>query len=247
MNLANTPLIARSTTLAGLCLGLATLTFSTPAHADVIVDYTFLGGAPVETSKPAANEHDDVTASDYVASGGSEISRNSQSHFYRVDDPADAAAKVATISDSVANDVYGQFGVTVDPGMQINLTSLDFGMQLTNGADSESFTVHLRSSLDNYANDIGTVTLLGDSEVADVSDSVAFDLTDAAFQNLTGSIDFRLYMVTDIGSRDDGSEYVRITSDVVLNGTTAVVPEPGALGLMGLGGVLMLGRRRRVF
>ncbi|MFA9478809.1 PEP-CTERM sorting domain-containing protein [Phycisphaerales bacterium AB-hyl4] len=234
-------LIART---AGLCLGMATFALSTPVYADVIVSYplNWSGGNVVETSAPAGSVHPDVTASDYNALGGTEISRSSQTHFIRVDS-GDNAAKLATIADSIANDMYGQFEVTVDPGMLLNLSSLEFGMQITRGADTEFFTVHLRSSLDNYASDIDTATLMGDSDVENVDGSALFDLTDAAFQNLTDPIDFRLYMVTDIGSRTDGSNIVRIASDVVLNGT--VVPEPSAVALMGLGSLLVLGRRRR--
>lgn len=246
MNLARKRMIARPTTLAGLCLGLATFAFSTPAHADVIVSYPldWSGGNVVETFAPAVNVHSDVTASDYIASGGSEISRNTQTHYFRVNASGNAD-KVDTIENAIANDVYGQFKVTVAPGMQLNLTSLDFGMGIARGADTESFTVHLRSSLDNYENDIDTATLMGDGNVVDVEGLASFDLTDAAFQNLEDSITFRLYMVSDIGSRSDGSQYIRIKSDVVLNGTTAAVPEPGSLGLLGLGGVVMLARRRR--
>ncbi|MFA9478959.1 PEP-CTERM sorting domain-containing protein [Phycisphaerales bacterium AB-hyl4] len=233
-------LFPRAITLAGLGFAVVGSVFGTAAHADVIVssDLTYLTTSRAEMTAV----DDNVTVSEYTAHGNTAFS-TSRTHFIRVD-TAGNAARLATISDSVDNDLYGEFEITVDSGWQMNLSSLDIGMQLSRGADTESFTVHLRSSLDNFAEDIAATTLGGDGSVNVVNGSGSFDLSDAAFQALTDSVTFRMYMVTDIGSRTDGSQYVRIMPDVVLNGT--VVPEPGTLGLAALGSVFVLGRCRRV-
>jgi len=141
----------------------------------------------------------------------------------RIDSGANAS-KVATIDAAVANDIAGEFSVTPRRGRQLNLTSLEIGMQLTRGADSESFTVHLRSSLDDYATDIATATLKGSSSKDVVNGRGSFDLSGPQFQGLQKTVTFRLYMVSDIGSRKDGSQYIRITPDVVLNGSVETVP-----------------------
>lgn len=235
-------LTARSLPLMGIGLGVAALAAGTPATADVIVSYDMTYAT--SSRSEVHTVHPDVTASEYTAHGDTEIS-TSKTHFIRVDS-GDHAGKIATIEASVLNNEFGQFEVTVTPGMQLNLSSLGIGMQLTRGADNESFTVHLRSSLDNFASDIDVATLMGDSGVNVIDGFGTFDLSDAAFQGLTGSVTFRLYMVTNISSRkSEGSQYIRITPDVVLNGTVSPIPEPGSLALCGLGSVLMLRRRRR--
>ncbi|HEX7009417.1 MAG TPA: hypothetical protein VF184_05515, partial [Phycisphaeraceae bacterium] len=154
-------LAARSLTLMGIGLGVAALAAGTPATADVIVSYDMTYAT--SSRSEVHTVHPDVTASEYTAHGDTEIS-TSKTHFIRVDS-GDHAGKIATIEASVLNNEFGQFEVTVTPGMQLNLSSLGIGMQLTRGADNESFTVHLRSSLDNFASDIDVATLMGDSGV----------------------------------------------------------------------------------
>lgn len=229
---------ARPLALAGLCLGAAAFATGTTATADVIASYNL--DYVDDTRTDTATTAPEITSSRYFAFGTTQI-YNSDNHGKRID--GGRGATVATIDDAVANDEYGAFTITVGSGMQMDLSSLDIGMQITRGADDESFTVHLRSDIDNFAHDVGTATLMGDSSVDVVNGIGTFDLSGAAFQGLTGSITFRLYLVTDIGSRTDGSQYIRITPDVVLNGAVTPVPEPGSLALCGLG-VLMLHRRR---
>ena len=221
-------LTTRLLALAGICLG-------TAAHADVIANYDLDYVDPTRTA--TATTPPTVSSGRYYAEGDTQI-YTSDTHGIRVDG---GEPKLATIADSVANEEYGTFAITVDPGLQLNLTSLEIGMQIIRGADGEKFTVHLRSSLDSFANDIATATLVGDSNVDTVDGDRSFDLSDATFQGLAGTTTFRLYLVSDVGSRTEGSNYVRITPDVVLNGT--VVPEPATVGLMGLGSLLMLRRR----
>lgn len=229
-------LATRTLTLAGLCLGTAAFAFGTIAHADVIASYDL---QYVDSTRTAnATTPPNVDSGRYYAHGDTEI-YTSNHHGIRVDG---GEPNIATISDAVANDEYGEFAITVDPGLQLNLSSLDLGMLINRGTDEETFTLHLRSSIDSYASDIDTASLNGDSDTEIADGSGSFDLSDSAFQGLTGTTTFRLYMVSDVGSRTDGSNYVRITPDVVLNGD--VVPEPGTIGLVGLGSLLMLRRRR---
>lgn len=67
-------------------------------------------------------------------------------------------------------------------------------------------------------------------------DFVSIDLTDARFQGLS-SITFRIYASDDWTA---GTVY----DDILVNGTVAPVPEPAALGLLGMGALALLGRRR---
>lgn len=207
--------------LACLCTVLAVVVAPVaPACAEALAAYdlTFVGES--RTGVPAA--HGGVDATRYSARGPTQIS-TSKTHLVRLDSGINAS-KVETISAAVANDAYGEFSVTPKRGRQLNLTSLEIGMQLTRGADDESFTVHLRSSLDDYAKDIATATLKGNSNADVVDGRNSFDLSGPTFQNLTGTVTFRLYMVSDISSRSDGSQYIRITPKVVLNGVVEKVP-----------------------
>lgn len=186
-----------------------------PAHAEAVVTYDMTFVDRTRTGVPAV--HSSVTATRYTARGNTQIS-TSRTHLMRLDTSVNAS-KVATIDAAIASDTCGEFSVTVKRGRQLNLASLDIGMQLTRGADGESFNVHLRTSLDDYAQDIATATLKGDSNADVVDGRGSFDLSAPQFQNLSGTVTFRLYMVSDIGSRSEGSRYVRIMPNVVLNGS----------------------------
>ena len=207
--------------LAWLCTVLAVViapAASAWAQALATYDLTYVDDS--RTAPPAVQRG--VEATRYTARGPTRLT-TSRTHMLRIDSGANAS-KVATIDAAVANDIAGEFSVTPRRGRQLNLTSLEIGMQLTRGADSESFTVHLRSSLDDYATDIATATLKGSSSKDVVNGRGSFDLSGPQFQGLQKTVTFRLYMVSDIGSRKDGSQYIRITPDVVLNGSVETVP-----------------------
>ncbi len=228
-------LIARTITFAGLCLGPAVLALGTSAHAAVIVSSGLTRINDSEAQMTAVD--DNVTVSAYTAGGATRISA-SNNHWVRVDDGTNAA-DLATITASRTANLYGEFTVTPDDGMQLDLTSLDIGMQIARGTSEETFIVHLRSSLDGYTNDIDTASMVGGGATAIVDGSGSFDLS--GVQNLTGATTFRMYMVTDVTDKN-GAQYVRIMPDVVLHGT--VVPEPGSIALAGLGALCVLMRRR---
>lgn len=207
--------------LAWLCTVLAVaIAPVAPACAQALATYDLTFVDQSRTGHPAA--HSGVNATRYTARGPTRIS-TSRTHLLRIDSGTNAS-QVATIEAAVASDVCGEFSVSARRGRQLNLTSLEIGMQLTRGAEAESFTVHLRSSLDEYAKDIATATLKGNSNTDVVDGRGSFDLGTPQFQNLRGTVTFRLYMVSDIGSRRDGSQYIRITPDVVLNGSVEIAP-----------------------
>ena len=74
--------------------------------------------------------------------------------------------------------------------------------------------------------------------------SYTFNLTDPAFQNVTGqTVEFAFSLVSD--KRNDNRRHV--IDNVELVGTVTAVPEPGSLTLFGLGllGLIGFGRRRK--
>ena len=202
--------------LAGLWAALVVLVAPAAfARAQAIVTYDMTFVDQTRTGMPTV--HGGVTATRYTARGPTQIS-TSKTHLIRIDTDGNTS-RVATIGAAVASDACGEFSVTAKRGVRLNLSSLEIGLQMTRSADDESFNVHLRSSLDDYEKDIATAGLKGDSKAEVVGGRGSFDLSGAPFQNLSGTVTFRLFMVSDIGSRNEGSRYIRITPDVVLNGS----------------------------
>ena len=78
-----------------------------------------------------------------------------------------------------AND-YFYFTITPSSGYQVNFTSFVYTSQASTPA---GMSFALRSSVDNYATDIGTATVTG----------TTIDLSGASFQNISSAITFRLY------------------------------------------------------
>jgi hypothetical protein len=76
---------------------------------------------------------------------------------------------------------YYEFILTPNSGYAINFNSFVFDGQSASSSAPDNFA--LRSSVDNFGSDIGIVA----------DDSNIMDLTNGAYQNVTGSITFRIY------------------------------------------------------
>lgn len=131
---------------------------------------------------------------------------------------------------------YLEFTVSADPGLTLNLTSLDFASARGGGQGTRGFEVYaaVNGAAFNQATDLlldidnepGTRTTPTDRSI---------DLTGAAFQGIS-SITFRYYALTNASTRSIDF------AGMQLNGT--VVPEPASLAIVGLGGVLLMAGRR---
>lgn len=108
-----------------------------------------------------------------------------------------------------------QFGFTANAGETVNLQALKFW---TEAAPGHQVSYALRSSVDNYAANIGsTVTLTADSLFTEVS----FSLSGAAFQGLS-TAQFRLYVWE---NTSDSNDLSRIDSmRLVAAGATPAAP-----------------------
>ena len=148
--------------------------------------------------------------------------------FLRVD----RAALTATGADTaVSSGAFVSF--TVTPGAETDLTDLQFDAMRGGGATPRGYVV--RSSADNFATNLAAADLL---TARPVYTHVTVPLSGAQFQDLTAPIEFRLYAYAPAGGNSVDFD------NITLNGT--VVPEPAALGALGLGGLgLLAGRRRR--
>jgi hypothetical protein len=140
------------------------------------------------------------------------------------------------------------FSFTLAPtaGNEINLGTLDYHTRVRiNGAgNTSSFTSNtfLQVSTDgtNFSNVGGTSTKTQVGSGNTGFGLVSVDLSSFAPQ--TGTVTFRLFV---FDNQDVGSTFDTSFDNVIVNGTVSAVPEPTALGLLGLGVVASLRRRRR--
>lgn len=209
-------------------LGLATLPHA--AHAQ-IASYTFPGTpgslAPTTTAANAA-----AGSMNFTGSTASQFNFGGRLAFNVGVGATDAA-------NAITNNSFVQFTVTPNAGFVLNLTSLDF-IGARGFVPVEAGYV-LRSSVDNFLSDAGGSLFTAQFPA---TASYSNDLSGAAFQNLTTSTTFRLYLYDTQVPNGNG-----IIDNLTLNGSVgaAVLPEPATLALLTLGivgGAVALRRRR---
>jgi len=144
------------------------------------------------------------------------------------------------------------FTVTPAAGMVLNLERLNVKTAAVAGSDfSFNGTIFIRSSIDNFAANLGSYTQ--DSTTSSTSSSYSqreILLDGAAFQNLASAVTFRLYFYdnSNTPTSDDGAGtpfntgVVHRIDDLILSGTA--VPEPASMMIVAVSG-LALGLRRR--
>jgi hypothetical protein len=213
---------------------LLAVSLSTPASADVVVDWNLTGLSGTETSLAANSAAAGVTGS--ALTEGATLTAN-----------AGADSMNAKGWNGEAND-YFSFGFSVADGYSVDLGSLVIGSK---SSGSGPASMGLYYSGDNFASVLHTFTENGTDFSNDIVDL-------SALSHLTGSVEFRLAQVGTTaanGGTTSGAGTFRIaeyanganTTNLQLNGTVAVVPEAGnhALMLAGLGLVGFMARRRK--
>ena len=212
--------------------------FAAPAHAAVIAQYPFndstLSSTDTEPNSTAGNFlGTSRTDWGYSSSGGnvfvlSRATTDSQANAIDADD-------------------YWSFTVTPDTGYLMNLTTITFDTihNATAGGTEDAnatMSVFLRTSVDNYASDVGDIF----TNAWNTTTPRSVDLSGLDFQSITAATTFRLYVF------DSGTDNPRNGSrldNVVLNGDVVVIPESSSVLLVGLAfaglGLSGLLRRRR--
>jgi fibronectin-binding autotransporter adhesin len=116
---------------------------------------------------------------------------------------------------AVSNQADFKFTLTADVGFFLNLTSLNFDVMRGGASTARGYVV--RSSVDNFATNLGTADVL---TVRPTFTPVAIDLTGSVFQNLS-SITFKIYSYTpNAGSSVD-------YDNIIVNGTAITIPLTG--------------------
>lgn len=195
---------------------LAILCFAVPAQADIIAYF------PLENNSPSSVVTlPGVDVSDFTIGagldGGAGIGGVYKSLWAR-------SSKIpATEATALSSDSYFSFTVNVDNGYTMDLSALSFGT-IFNGTDGiAAMTGHffVRSSLDGFSTNIGS-TFTESYTLSDVFTPRTIDLSGAAFQVITESVEFRFYIYDNSGA--DG-RYLRI-DEIVLQGDVNAIPEP---------------------
>ena len=124
-----------------------------------------------------------------------------------------------TLAQAIEGNDYIQFIITPNTGYSFTPTSLVFTWDRSATGPS---SVTLRSSVDSYANDLGTVT-----DMSNGANTTTRTITISALTNISSATTFRLYgyaatAPAGTGGFDNASSVV----DVQLNGTTTAVSLP---------------------
>ncbi len=152
---------------------------------------------------------------------------------------------------AVTSNRYLTMNMEADTGFMFTLTNVFVRLQAQNATDyAVNFTLFSGATGYDVGNELVTWTVGGTGNNADWLGQVRqFDLSGVtALQDIT-SAEFRLYAWGQVGAFTQvgigRASQVNGTDDLVFTGTIAVVPEPGTLGLMGLGVFGMALARRR--
>ncbi len=245
------------------------------ANAAVLVSYDFAGATDnaavaLTVDRPTATLADNPGGT--LAAITTEFTRASEGTSGLYDNEADGGGSstnfqmkgssgTQTPSVAIANNAYFEFTVNFSalaPGQEANLTSLNF-IAARSGATERGFFITTNGPADGFGYDApsdagygnttaGTTFVSFDKNVdsqrtttAGTGEFTAYslDLTGSDFQNLTSDVTFRLYATSDATGGTVQFD------DFVLNGDVVAIPEPASLALLGLGGLCMLGGRRR--
>jgi hypothetical protein len=213
---------------------LLAVSLSTPASAEVVVDWDLTGMAGTETTWAANSAAAGVTGN--ALTEGATLTANTGSNSMN-----------AKGWNGEATD-YFSFGFTVANGYSVDLDSLVIGSKSSNFGPG---SMGLYYSGDNFASALYTFTESGTVASNDIVNL-------SGLTHLSGTVEFRIAQIGTTaanGGMTTSAGTFRITdyydgadtTNLQLNGTVAAVPEADiyAMMLAGLGLVAFMGRRRR--
>ncbi len=156
----------------------------------------------------------------------------------------DTSAAPGTLGGAVTANAYYEFGAAPQSGMKMSLSSVGFaGWQQNTHAGA---TIAVQYSLDGFTTagvDVGSASGIHDGWAGA---QYSVDLSGvAALQDATQSVTFRLYYYGFGGWEQRGLGQINgANADLSVDGVTAAVPEPLSIGIFGLAGLALMGRRR---
>lgn len=212
--------------LLGLAAGALAFYAAAPASAATIASYDFTANS-LASSDAEANS----TASDLSSGGGVPLAFDGVNG-----QPAPSIGlTMGDINDgTLLDDDYYEFTITPGALTSIDYTSFDIDInKISGGADVQA---RLYSDIDGFGSEIGNAIV----SVQNAWNTYNIDLSGLATQ--TSATTFRLYLRTTgtFGPNQIKLDNINVTGDVL------VVPEPGSLALLALGGLLIARRRRGI-
>lgn len=147
-------------------------------------------------------------------------------------------------STAISGGSYLGFSLTIDPAQTVTLAQMSLKAVLTvptGSSATNSGTIFLRTSADNYASTVGSQTLTG-ATVPGSSSFTTYNYNLSGLGSVAGTIDFRVYLYDNVSTGTSGAG-LRL-DDITLTGTP--IPEPGTYALMiGACSLGWVGTRRR--
>lgn len=203
-------------TVAMLALGIVTAG-ATSTDAAVIASY------PFTTNSDSTDLELNSTAQPFAYFGGG--ARSGSGYAVQTYQALTSTSESAAIS----NGDYFSFTVAPSTGYELDLTNLTFttNVESISSGIVSGGTFFVRSSVDGYGSNLASYTM------GDVTTTVARDVTlsAAAFQNLAGPTEFRVYIFK-TSTSTTSFDGMRVDS-VVLNGdVAAAVPEPTSCAMV---------------
>ena len=212
---------------------------ATASHAAIIGDYDFTDSSDSFTreSEDAGTWWNTSEVTDNM-NGGVSMANKRLDDWGRGGEP-DLAWQTdnAEVTDSNNLDdstTYLEFTVTPDPQfVELDLTGISAWVL---DEKNSTFEWGFKSSMDGF-----TDWLVEADGVQSSYAEVSADLNGGDFSGISDPVTFRLYAVDGAPTNQGG--VVRV-DDILLEGTFTI-PEPASVALIGLGGAILLSRRRR--
>jgi hypothetical protein len=200
-------------------------------RADLIVgyDFSFASTAP-------SSVYSGITTSNVQLAGGWGAASGSGTLF--ISNPTN----VPTAAISTSQYVSVEVNPLLDNTVSYDSVSFRFGGDNTSAGTDCTFTLELRSSLDNYTSVLGTTSYAALRSSGQLNfTTTSFDLSVIpSFQEVSSPTTFRFY-VYDNSNVNTTKIAVRL-DDISVYGS--VIPEPATIGMLGLGMLIVITARR---
>ena len=208
-------------------------------QADILLAWNTFGNTGTETSEPSVLNDANMASSSLTlgpgVTGSANANRFGGNNWFNTGDTAGGS----TLAQAFAGNDFIQFTVSPNAGFSFTATSLVFSWDRSASGPS---SLVLRSSLDGFGSNLGSVTGLIDSL------STGNTLSISGVSNVSSATTFRLYGFGGTGTAGTGGfDTGSSTTNVVFNGSVSAVPEPTSIALVCLIGCssLSFANRRR--
>lgn len=214
-----------ATTLLALSVPLA---LSVAANADVIVSFSFDSNSPAPTSTDANVDATDFTRGPGFGSSGGDaiIFTNNRAEFKT----PFSGGNTDSESTNFAEGEFGFFDITADTGFELDLANITFDV-VRAGSAPDKLAVFVSTDGGATTTDVGEVNANTTGNSLDLS----------AFQD---EDTLRFFFIPNGNNQQNAGRFISV-DNIVVNGTASAIPEPASLALLGLGGLMLLPRRKR--